>query len=155
MMRAMLMILGLAMASAAEAQRRPPPPPIAPHMMSLPVLEADLRAKAGSNIVQFERDSYVLTPQAQLILDRQAAWLLANPWVRASIEGHADTRQTRDYALALAERRAAAARNFLLARGVPLQQLAIVSWGRERPVVEAAHEATWLQNSRVVTVLKQ
>ena len=154
MIRAMLIILAAALGSAAAAQPGPPPP-LAPQMLALPVLEADFRARAGTNTVLFERNSHVLSPEAQAILDRHAVWLLANPWVRASIEGHADTRQTRDYALALGERRAAAVRNFLLARGVPLGQLSIVSWGRERPALDAAHEATWLQNSRVVTVLTQ
>jgi peptidoglycan-associated lipoprotein len=124
-------------------------------VLAIPVLEADLKAKAGSDTVRFGRDSYVLTPQAQATLTAQAQWLIQRPFVRASIEGHADGRQTRDYAFALGERRAAAVRNYLIASGVPPQQLQIVSWGRERPTTAAAHDATWLQNSRVVTVLKQ
>jgi len=124
-------------------------------VLALPVLQADLAAKAGSNIVRFARDSYVLTPQARTALNLQAQWLVAHPFVRASIEGHADGRQTRDYALALGERRATAVRNYLIALGVPPQQLQVVSWGRERPTTAAAHDATWLQNSRVVTMLKQ
>ncbi len=130
-------------------------PPMQGPVLAIPVLEADLRAKAGSDIVRFGRDSYVLTPQAQATLTAQAQWLIQHPFVRASIEGHADSRQTRDYALALGERRAAAVRNYLIASGVPPQQLQIVSWGRERPTTAMAHDATWLQNSRVVTVLKQ
>ena len=145
----------------------PPPPPPGPGypqpaypgmqgpVLAIPVLEADLRAKAGSDTVRFGRDSYVLTPQAQATLTAQAQWLIQHPFVNASIEGHADSRQTRDYALALGERRAAAVRNYLIASGVPPQQLQIVSWGRERPTTPMAHDATWLQNSRVVTVLKQ
>ena len=77
-------------------------------VLAIPVLEADLRAKAGSDTVRFGRDSYVLTPQAQATLTAQAQWLIQHPFVRASIEGHADGRQTRDYAFALGERRAAA-----------------------------------------------
>ena len=124
-------------------------------VLALPVLEADLRARAGSDTVRFGRDSYVLTTQAQATLTSQAQWLIQHPFVRASIEGHADGRQTRDYAFALGERRAAAVRNYLIASGVPPQQLQIVSWGRERPTAAATHDASWLQNSRVVTVLKQ
>ena len=97
----------------------------------------------------------MLTPQSQTTLTAQAQWLILHPFVRASIEGHADSRQTRDYALALGERRAAAVRNYLIASGVPPEQLQIVSWGKERPETAAVHDATWLQNSRVVTVLKQ
>jgi peptidoglycan-associated lipoprotein len=142
----------------------PPPPPGYPQgpgiyppgpVLAIPVLEQDLRVKAGSDTVRFGRDSYVLTPQSQATLTAQAQWLVQHPYVNASIEGHADVRQTRDYALALGERRAAAVRNFLIASGVPPEQLQIVSWGRERPTTEAVHDATWLQNSRVVTVLKQ
>jgi peptidoglycan-associated lipoprotein len=128
-----------------------PPGPV----LAIPVLEQDLRQKAGSDTVRFDRDSYVLTPQSQATLTAQAQWLIQHPYVNASIEGHADVRQTRDYALALGERRAAAVRNYLIASGVPPQQLEIVSWGRERPTSNLVHDATWLQNSRVVTVLKQ
>jgi peptidoglycan-associated lipoprotein len=152
-------------ASLASAQVYPPYsgppqpaagyPPLQAPVLAIPVLEADLRAKAGSDTVRFGRDSYMLTPQARATLTAQAQWLIAHPYVLASIEGHADGRQTRDYALALGERRAAAVRNYLIASGVPPQQLQIVSWGRERPTTSATHDATWLQNSRVVTVLKQ
>lgn len=169
MIRAMIILAGI-LGSAAIAQDYqpypyPPPPgpgypqPAYPGMqgpvLAIPVLEADLRAKAGSDTVRFGRDSYVLTPQAQATLTAQAQWLIQHPFVNASIEGHADSRQTRDYALALGERRAAAVRNYLIASGVPPQQLQIFSWGRERPTTAMAHDATWLQNSRVVTVLKQ
>jgi peptidoglycan-associated lipoprotein len=170
--RALFLLSSLA-ATAASAQVYPPfppypqpggpaypvPPPGYPPgqapVLALPVLEADLKAKAGSDTVRFARDSYVLTPQAQATLTAQAQWLLTHPYVSASIEGHADVRQTRDYSLALGERRAAAVRNYLIALGVPPQQLQIVSWGRERPTSDPVHDATWLQNSRVVTVLKQ
>lgn len=119
----------------------------------LPVLQADFANKSGSNVVSFSLDSHTLDEDARRTLALQANWLRLNPMVRANIEGHADGRQSRDYALALAERRAAAVYSFLVAQGVPPSQLSIVSWGKERPAVEGAHEATWLQNSRVVTVL--
>jgi len=157
-----IMIALFLFAAAAPAAAQPIPPPGAPGypmvqgpVLAIPVLEADLRAKAGSEIVRFARDSYVLTPQSQATLTAQAQWLIQHPFVRASIEGHADGRQTREYSLALGERRAAAVRNYLIASGVPPEQLDTVSWGKERPTTSAAHDATWLQNSRVVTVLKQ
>ena len=171
-LRELMIVAGL-VAAAASAQNydpygyppAPPPPGQYPQqpgqfppqgpMLAIPVLEADLRAKAGSDTVRFARDSYVLTPQAQATLTAQAQWLIQRPFVQASIEGHADGRQSRDYAFALGERRAAAVRNFLIASGVPPEQLLTVSWGRERPTTAAAHDATWLQNSRVVLVLKQ
>ena len=164
-MKRLLLLLTLAIAAPAVAQpqsyqrpQRPLPPgepSVAGPVIAIPVLEADLRAKAGSNTVRFARDSYVLTPQSLTTLTAQARWLIQHPFVQASIEGHADGRQTREYALALGERRAAAVRNYLIASGVPPQQLEIISWGKERPTSAAFHDATWLQNSRVVTVLKQ
>ena len=158
-MKNMIAFLMVAATAPALAQPLPPnvPPGYAPQVpvLALPVLEADLRAKAGSNTVRFARDSYVLTPQSLTTLTRQAQWLIQHPFVRASIEGHADGRQTREYSLALGERRAAAVRNYLIASGVPPQQLETVSWGKERPTSAAFHDATWLQNSRVVTILKQ
>lgn len=159
---AFLIALAIAAPAAAQPQsyqgpQRPYPsaPPVAGPVLALPVLQADLTTKSGSDTIRFGRDSYVLTPQALTTLTAQARWLIEHPFVRASIEGHADGRQTRDYALALGERRAAAVRNYLIASGVPPEQLDTVSWGKERPTSAAAHDATWLQNSRVVTVLKQ
>jgi peptidoglycan-associated lipoprotein len=169
-MKFALMLFAFAFsASAALAQPLPPPLPPgvyppgvyppgalpAAPLVPLSVLQADLKAQSGSDTVRFQRESYVLDPTSQQVLARQAQWLLARPWIRANIEGHADGRLTRDYALALGERRAAAVRNFLLAQGVLPGQLNVVSWGRERPTSAALHDATWLQNSRVVTVLKQ
>ena len=169
-MRFALMLFAFAFsASAALAQPLPPPLPPgvyppgvyppgalpAAPVVPLSVLQADLKMQSGSDTVLFQLESYVLDPTSQQVLARQAQWLLARPWIRANIEGHADGRLTRDYALALGERRAAAVRNFLLAQGVSPRQLNVVSWGRERPTSAALHDATWLQNSRVVTVLKQ
>jgi peptidoglycan-associated lipoprotein len=170
-LRGIILAAGLVAAAASAQNYDPygyPPPPPAPGqygqpgqlppqgpMLAIPVLEADLRQKTGTDTVRFARDSYVLTPQAQATLAAQAQWLIQRPFVQASIEGHADGRQSRDYAFALGERRAAAVRNYLIASGVPPEQLLTVSWGRERPTTAAVHDATWLQNSRVVLVLKQ
>ena len=158
-MKRVIALLLFGLAGPAIAQPLPPPglpgyPPQGP-VLAIPVLQADLTTKSGSDTVRFGRDSYVLTPQSLTTLTAQAQWLIQHPFVRASIEGHADGRQSRDYALALGERRAAAVRNYLIASGVPPEQLDTVSWGKERPASAAAHDATWLQNSRVVTVLKQ
>jgi peptidoglycan-associated lipoprotein len=169
-MRLVAMLLALFVsASAAIAQPYPQPlppgayppgayppgaTPVAP-VVPLSVLQADLKTQSGTDTVRFQRESYVLDPASQQDLARQAQWLLARPWIRANIEGHADGRLARDYALALGERRAAAVRNFLVAQGVSPGQLNVVSWGRERPASAALHDASWLQNSRVVTVLKQ
>jgi len=159
-MKRMIGFLLFAAAAPALAQPLPPPgvpgyPPMQGPVLAIPVLQADLTTKAGSDTVRFARGSYVLTQQSLATLTAQAQWLVQHPYVRASIEGHADGRQTREYSLALGERRAAAVRNYLIASGVPPEQLDTVSWGKERPTSAAFHDATWLQNSRVVTVLKQ
>ncbi|MEO6256272.1 MAG: OmpA family protein, partial [Sphingomicrobium sp.] len=94
-----------------------------------------------------------LDASAQATLTAQARWLLANPAARARIEGHADDRTPRDFALAIGERRASAVRDFLVLLGVPSAQLTIISWGKERPVVEGSTEMALALNRRVSTVL--
>ena len=79
--------------------------------------------------------------------------MLSNPSVRGSIEGHADERGTREYNLALGERRANAAKEYLIANGVPAGRLTVISWGKERPVALGSDEAAWAQNRRAVTVV--
>ena len=110
-------------------------------------------AKSGSEIVYFAGQSHGLDAAAQTTLTAQARWLRANPAVRARIEGHADERTPRDYALALGERRADAVRDFLVLQGVPAAQLTILSWGKERPAVEGSSEMALALNRRAVTVL--
>jgi peptidoglycan-associated lipoprotein len=73
--------------------------------------------------------------------------------VRLSIEGHCDERGTREYNLALGERRANAAKNYLAARGVATSRMTTLSWGKERPVDEASNERAWALNRRAVTIL--
>ena len=86
-------------------------------------------------------------------LDRQAAFLNAKPAYRVKIEGHADERGTREYNLALGERRASATRDYLVARGVDGSRIRIVSYGKERPAVVGSNEDAWAKNRRSVTVL--
>jgi peptidoglycan-associated lipoprotein len=110
---------------------------------------------AGSDRVFFALDSYSIDAEARTILDAQARWLVANPGINVTIEGHADERGTREYNLALGERRANAAKNYLAARGVAESRMSVISWGMERPEVEGSNEAAWAQNRRAVTVLPQ
>ena len=79
--------------------------------------------------------------------------MLANPSVKGSIEGHRDERGTREYNLALGEQRANAAKNFLIANGVPATRLTVISWGKERPAAVGSDENAWAQNRRAVTVV--
>jgi peptidoglycan-associated lipoprotein len=122
-------------------------------LVELPAAQADLIAKAGSDTVYFGTDKYDLDEATRATLGAQARWLVANPNVRASIEGHADERGTREYNMALGERRANAARDYLVSQGVPAARLLVTSWGKERPVAPGSNEEAWAQNRRSVTVL--
>jgi peptidoglycan-associated lipoprotein len=115
--------------------------------------QAALVQAAGSDTVLFAFDSYGLDERARQILGGQAEWLLTNPGVRVTIEGHADERGTREYNLALGERRANAAKNFLSAQGVGADRLSIISYGKERPAVDGSNEEAWAANRRAVTVV--
>ena len=117
--------------------------------------QADLVARAGSDTVYFNTDKYELDDASRATLDAQAAWLAANAGVRVSIEGHADERGTREYNLALGDRRANAAKNHLAAKGVSSDRMTVVSWGKERPVAAGSDEQNWAQNRRSVTVTAQ
>ena len=122
-------------------------------LVELPGMQADLVAKAGSDTVYFGTDKSDLHTVSRATLAAQARWMLANPSVRGSIEGHADERGTREYNLALGERRANSAKNFLIANGVPAGRLTMISWGKERPAALGSDESAWAQNRRAVTVV--
>lgn len=114
------------------------------------------QAADGTNVgdrVFFALDSSVLSGDAQATLDRQAAWLNANSSVNVVVEGHADERGTREYNLALGERRATAAKNYLVSTGVSAARISTVSYGKERPAVSGSDEGSWSQNRRAVTVI--
>jgi peptidoglycan-associated lipoprotein len=105
--------------------------------------------------VFFDTDQYDLDDRDRATLDAQATWLNRYPAVRVTIEGHADERGTRDYNLALGDRRANAAKNHLAARGVALHRMTVISYGKERPEALGSDESAWAQNRRAVTVLPQ
>jgi peptidoglycan-associated lipoprotein len=142
-----LAVLLLSGGTLAPAQRVPPPP------LTVEMLQAEFSARTGSDVVYFVGNSHGLNANTQQILMAQASWLLSNPGVRARIEGHADERTPRDYALAIGERRATAVRDFLVLQGVPAAQLSVISWGKERPVVSGSSEGALALNRRVKTVL--
>jgi len=134
----------------------PVPPGVDPadvELTELPAMQADLVAKAGSDTIYFGTDEYGLDAASQATLAAQAKWMQANPNVRASIEGHCDERGTREYNMALGERRANAAREFMISQGVPAERLLVTSWGKERPVAAGSDESAWAQNRRAVTVI--
>ena len=112
-------------------------------------------ANMGGDRVLFETDSYSLDDEDRRTLDTHAAWLARYPNVRVTIEGHADERGTREYNVALGDRRANAARNYLQARGVAANRINVISWGKERPEALGSDESAWAQNRRAVTVVPE
>ena len=115
--------------------------------------DVDSKLAAVGNTVYFAFDSAALTAEAQGTLTRQAALLKMNPSATVTIEGHCDERGTREYNLALGERRASASRDFLLAQGVDAARVRIISYGKERPAVQGSNEEAWAKNRRAATII--
>ncbi len=105
--------------------------------------------------VHFALDRYELAADAQATLQQQAALLQSHPEVAVTIQGHADERGTREYNLALGERRADSVRNYLIALGIPAERISVISYGKERPECANAAESCWAQNRRGVTTVNQ
>jgi peptidoglycan-associated lipoprotein len=114
--------------------------------------QQDLAATAGDR-VYFAYDRSDISPEARAILTKQADWLKRNANVTVTIEGHCDERGTREYNLALGERRATAVKNVLVALGIPANRVSTISYGKERPAVVGSTEAAWAQNRRGVTTV--
>ena len=108
---------------------------------------------AGRDTIYFETDRYNVDSEDQASLSQQAQYLQQYPNVRATIEGHADERGTRDYNLALGERRANSAKNFLVSLGIDPNRVSTVSYGKERPVALGSDESAYARNRRAVTVV--
>ena len=111
----------------------------------------ELETKVGDRVF-FEYDSPMLTAEAQETLRKQAAFMDENSSLSFTIEGHADERGTREYNIALGERRANAAVKFLTSLGVSSSRLHTVSYGKEKPAVAGSNDWSWSQNRRAVTV---
>jgi peptidoglycan-associated lipoprotein len=121
----------------------------------VPGSRGDFLRSVPSDRVLFETDSFSLDDEDRATLDAQAAWLARNSRVQVTIEGHADERGTREYNLALGDRRANAAKNYLQSRGVAASRMNVVSWGKERPIALGSDERAWAQNRRAVTVIPE
>ncbi len=158
-------------ATAACASRPPPvddtpvtPPPVTQTetdttpVVTEPVQQStitpgsleDFRQNVGER-VYFDLDQYRLDSDDQEILRRQAAWLNAYPNVRVLIAGNADERGTREYNLALGERRANAAKDYLVSLGVSASRIDTVSYGKERPIAAGSNEESWALNRNAWT----
>ena len=169
LMAAALLVSLTAGCSSRRAQDLPPEPPSSStpsgedsglndggvSQTGLPGSRADFLQNVPADRVFFAFDSYSIDNEARRILDAQAQWLNAYPTVRVTVEGHADERGTREYNLALGDRRANAARDYLQSRGVSASRMTTISWGKERPAVEGSSEYAWSQNRRAVTVVPE
>ncbi len=113
--------------------------------------QEQLVATAGDRVL-FGFDSSEISPEAQAILAKQAGWLATNG-SNVTIEGHCDERGTREYNLALGEKRAQAVKNFLVSQGIAANRLNTISYGKEFPEFLGANEAAWGKNRRAVTVV--
>jgi peptidoglycan-associated lipoprotein len=151
-------LLMLAACSSTPPEPPPPGPPDPPGGAGIgsrnivPGSQQDLEASAGDRVF-FAFDRADISPEAREILGRQADWLRRYPNVMVTIEGHCDERGTREYNLALGERRAQAAKNVLVASGIPASRIATISYGKERPAVVGSSEESYAQNRRAVTVV--
>ena len=165
-----LLVAAALFATTGCAKKRPaqlpPPPGSAPALSGQSSTEADRANGAAtpgsnadfvrsvqSNTINFGLDQYDIDPTARAILDSQVEWLARYPNVRITVEGHCDERGTREYNLALGDRRANAAKNYLVARGVDAGRIRTISYGKERPVALGSDEGSWAQNRRAVTVV--
>ena len=115
----------------------------------------DFQRSVMSDTIHFALDMYDIDATSRSILDTQATWLLKWPDRRITLEGHADERGTREYNLALGDRRANAAKNYLAARGINPARITTISYGKERPIALGSDEASWAQNRRAVTIVLQ
>ncbi len=118
-----------------------------------PGTQQDFTVNVGDRVF-FETDSSSLTTTARTTLDRQATWLARYTRYPVTVEGHADERGTREYNLALGARRAAATRDYLVAKGVRRGRIKTISFGKERPVAVCNDISCWSQNRRAVTLLR-
>jgi peptidoglycan-associated lipoprotein len=118
----------------------------------IPGSQEDFVASVSADRVFFDTDRFDIDGEDQATLRSQAQWLARYPGTRVTIEGHCDERGTRDYNLALGDRRANAAKNFLASLGVSAARISTISYGKERPDAMGSDEASWARNRRAVTV---
>ena len=117
---------------------------------------ADLQTYLQNEIgdrVYFDTNKYNVNASSAFILESQANWLKATPGFTVILEGHCDDRGTRDYNLALGDRRANAIKDFLISLGVDGSRIQTISYGKERPAAEGNTSEAWAENRRVVTIV--
>ena len=115
-----------------------------------PGSQEDLVVSVGDS-VYFDFNKFSIRADARNVLKRQAVWLKSNPSVTLSVEGHCDERGTREFNLALGERRANSVKDYLVTMGINPVRIKTISYGKERPVAMGSNNAAWAQNRRSVT----
>ena len=137
---------------APEATVAPAPTPT-PSGPAVGSMEHFIAAVGQANaVVYFDTDRYNIDAEDSTKLQTQAQYFSQYPQVTFTVEGHADERGTREYNLALGERRANAAKNYLVSLGIATNRIRTVSYGKERPVALGSNEAAWAQNRRAASV---
>ena len=114
----------------------------------------DFEVNVGDRVL-FGTDRFDLSDEAREVLRKQSQWLNQYPGINVTIAGHADERGTREYNLALGERRAISVKNYLVALGVDSRRIRTISYGKERPVDAASNEQAWAKNRRGVTQIER
>lgn len=112
----------------------------------------DFRVNVGDTVF-FDTDQHTVRAEAQPVLQKQAAWLQKYPAVKLMVEGHCDERGTREYNLALGDRRAYAVKEYLVSLGIDAARLQSKSYGKERPVCAESDDSCWQQNRRGYSVI--
>lgn len=136
--------------STGSGQTTPQVQPTGPQVGT----QAHFAAAVGSSTtVYFETDRFNIDSQDAAALQAQAQYFARYPQITFTIEGHADERGTREYNLALGEKRANSAKNYLVGLGVDPGRISVVSYGKERPVALASDESAWAQNRRAASVI--
>jgi len=130
---ACLILTGTAASAQLPGLRKRTATPVQPVLQGIDAMRADFAAQSGGTTVYFGSESSILAAPAKAVLTAQAAWLRRHPEIVVSVEGYGDAGDTRDHALAVGARRAEEARSYLVLLGVPLAQVSITSWGKERP----------------------
>jgi peptidoglycan-associated lipoprotein len=130
-----------------------PPPPGAPILGTPEALQSDFIAKSGSSTVYFAARGAALDANATATLAAQARWLLTNPYLNVRLEGHGGADDSRDYALAIGDKRANAVRDFLILQGIAPARISVLSWGKERPGTMRIGPSVVATGPRVVTVV--
>jgi peptidoglycan-associated lipoprotein len=156
------LLAAVALASLLAACSSPPPPPMAGASGAgntattsgpAPGSQEDLVAKAGDRVF-FDTNVSALSSDAQGTLDRQSSFLQQYPQDNVQIAGNCDERGTEEYNIALGQRRANSARDYLVAKGVASSRISTISYGKDRPTAMGSDEAAWQQNRNAITTVQ-